>query len=96
MRLNGEVQRLICETGNISQMGRAGNLFERATSFLLPRVPMADTALKSFFATLKTEWAASRLCQSHKEARAQNCQIVVRIGAPRRRHPGRSPRCKGV
>ena len=68
-----QFQRLLADNGITCSMSRAGNVWD-------------NSAMESFFSTLKTERTASKVCRTRNEARADVFDYIERFYNPRRRH----------
>ncbi|WP_233577677.1 IS3 family transposase [Paracoccus yeei] len=67
------VQRLLADNGITCSMSRAGNVWD-------------NSAMESFFSTLKTERTASKVYRTRNEARTDVFDYIERFYNPRRRH----------
>ncbi len=70
---SGQFQRLLADNGIPCSMSRAGNVWE-------------DSAMESFFSSLKTERTARKVYRTRDEARADVFDHIERFHNPRRRH----------
>ena len=68
-----QFQRLLADNGITCSMSRAGNVWD-------------NSAMESFFSTLKTERTASKVYRTRNEARADVFDYIERFYNPRRRH----------
>ena len=68
-----QFQRLLADNGITCSMSRAGNAWD-------------NSAMESFFSSLKTERTARKVCRTRDEARADVFDYIERFYNPRRRH----------
>lgn len=68
-----QFQRLHLDCGITCSIGRAGNTWD-------------NSAMKSFFSSLKTERTARKVDRTRNEARADVSDYIERFSNPRRRH----------
>ncbi|MDH2327973.1 IS3 family transposase [Cereibacter sp. SYSU M97828] len=68
-----QFQRLLIDNGITCSMSRAGNVWD-------------NSAMESFFSTLKTERTARKVYRTRNEARADVFDYIERFYNPRRRH----------
>lgn len=68
-----QFQRLLVDNGITCSMSRAGNV-------------RANSAMESFFSTLKTERTARKVYRTRNEARSDVFDYIERFYNPRRRH----------
>ena len=68
-----QFQRLLADNGITCSMSRAGNVWD-------------NSAMESFFSTLKTERTASKVCRTRNEARADVFDYIERFYNPVRKH----------
>lgn len=68
-----QFQRLLLDCGTTCSMSRAGNVWD-------------NSAMESFFSTLKTERTARKVYRTRNEARADVFDYIERFYKPRRRH----------
>ncbi|WP_240453933.1 IS3 family transposase [Chachezhania antarctica] len=68
-----QFQRLLLDCGIICSMSRAGNVWD-------------NSAMESFFSSLKTERTARKVYRTRNEARADVFDYIERFYNPRRRH----------
>ena len=68
-----QFQRLLADNGITRPMSRAGNVWD-------------NSAMESFFSTLKTERTAIKVYRTRNEARADMFDYIERFCNPRRRH----------
>lgn len=68
-----QFQRLLADNGITCSMSRAGNVWD-------------NSAMESFFSTLKTERTAIKVYRTRNEARADVFDYIERFHDPRRRH----------
>ena len=68
-----QFQRLLADNGITCSRSRAGNVWD-------------NSAMESFFSTLKTERTASKVYRTRNEARADVFDYIERFYNPRRRH----------
>ena len=68
-----QFQRLLADNGITCSMSRAGNVWD-------------NSAMESFFSTLKTERTASKVYRTRNEARTDVFDYIERFYNPRRRH----------
>ena len=66
-------QRLLADNGITCSMSRAGNVWD-------------NSAMESFFSSLKTERTARKVFRTRDEARADVFDYIERFYNPRRRH----------
>ena len=70
---SAQFQRLLADHGITCSMSRAGNVWD-------------NSAMESFFSSLKTERTACKVYRTRDEARADVFDYVERFYNPRRRH----------
>jgi putative transposase len=68
-----QFQRLLADNGIACSMSRAGNVWD-------------NSAMESFFSSLKTERTARKVYRTRDEARADVFDYIERFYNPRRRH----------
>ena len=68
-----QFQRLLADNGITCSMSRAGNVWD-------------NSAMESFFSSLKTERTARKVYRTRDEARADVFDYIERFYNPRRRH----------
>lgn len=68
-----QFQKLLADNGITCSMSRAGNVWD-------------NSAMESFFSSLKTERTAHKLYRTRNEARADVSGYIERFYNPRRRH----------
>ncbi len=68
-----QFQRLLADNGITCSMSRAGNVWD-------------NSAMESFFSSLKTERTARKVHRTRDEARADVFDYIERFYNPRRRH----------
>lgn len=68
-----QFQRLLADDGITCSMSRAGNVWD-------------NSAMESFFSSLKTERTARKLYRTRNDARADVFDYIQRFCNPRRRH----------
>ena len=68
-----QFQHLLADNGITCSMSRAGNVWD-------------NSAMKSFFSSLKTEHTARKVYRTRNEARADVFDYIERLYNPRRRH----------
>jgi putative transposase len=68
-----QFQRLLLDCGITCSMSRAGNVWD-------------NSAMESFFSSLKTERTARKVYRTRNEARADVLDFIERFYNPRRRH----------
>ncbi len=68
-----QFQRLLADNGITCSMSRAGSVWD-------------NSAMESFFSTLKTERTARKVYRTRNEARADVFDYIERFYNPRRRH----------
>ena len=68
-----QFQRFLADNGITCSMSRAGNVWD-------------NSAMESFFSSLKTERAARKVYHTRDEARADIFDYIERFYNPRRRH----------
>ncbi|ABN76965.1 hypothetical protein Rsph17029_1861 [Rhodobacter sphaeroides ATCC 17029] len=72
-RASEQFQRLLSDNGITCSMSRAGNVWD-------------NSAMESFFSSLKTERIARKVYRTRDEARAEVFDYIERFYNPRRRH----------
>jgi len=71
--MSEQFQRLMADHGIVCSMSRAGNVWD-------------NTAMESFFSSLKTERTARKTYQTRDQAKADVFDYIERFYNPRRRH----------